>query len=267
MSPTPGRVSPREVGPIAVVSGETYPDRELSDHSFVGPDYSVLESFPFPGEEGVEARAAYDLQIQVLLENAVTLNSLVVDDQGVDNTFIHVGISSLIDSHRVPTGFTSERQLWVELEVLDDTGEVVFTSGDLDELGDLRDTHSSQVQSGEVSLDLQLTNFQSKNMAISREWTESGSPSTTSDPDQPVEVIFPFDANWIEKHSLEPLETKNFRYHVKFPEDHDGSISEVRVRLLYRNLPPYVLRALQLDDIAPQLKIFEVSSAAWAPTE
>ena len=39
---------------------------------------------------------------------------------------------------------------------------------------------------------------------------------------------------------------------------------EVRARLLYRNLPPYVLRELQLDDVVDRLQIFEIDAAELA---
>ena len=265
MGPEPGVLSERDRGPAAIVDGVAYPDRILSDHSFVGPDYSLLDAFPFEGDEGREARAAYLEKSATLLKNAIEVSGLTVTEQGVEDTYVHVELTSLVSGHRVPTGFTSERQLWIELTVKDTDGVVVFQSGDLDSQGDLRDTHSADVHSGATTEDLQLVNLQSKNMSIQREWQENGGPSTEQINQYANEEIFPFDANWIEKNSLGPLESMTSRFHVKFPDEHPGGVGSVEVRLRYRNLPPYVLRALQLDDLVGRLHIVDIDSETWEP--
>jgi len=43
-----GVKSPRAKGPIAEIKGITFPERTLSDHTFAGPDYSVLDISEFP---------------------------------------------------------------------------------------------------------------------------------------------------------------------------------------------------------------------------
>jgi hypothetical protein len=43
-----GVKSPRATGQIAVVQGLTFPERTLSDHTFAGPDYSVVDIDQFP---------------------------------------------------------------------------------------------------------------------------------------------------------------------------------------------------------------------------
>jgi len=66
------------------------------------------------------------------------------------------------DGHNVPTGFDAERLVWLQVTVSDQTGKVIFKSGDLDPNGDLRDSHSSYVHNGELKLDKYLFNLQSK---------------------------------------------------------------------------------------------------------
>ncbi len=66
------------------------------------------------------------------------------------------------DGHNVPTGFTGERLVWLQVTVTDRTGAVIFRSGDLDPNGDLRDVESSYVHNGELPLDRQLFNLQSR---------------------------------------------------------------------------------------------------------
>jgi nitrate/TMAO reductase-like tetraheme cytochrome c subunit len=48
MGTVQGEKSPRAIGPIAVVKGKEFKDRTLSDHSFAGPDYSVVPITQFP---------------------------------------------------------------------------------------------------------------------------------------------------------------------------------------------------------------------------
>ena len=45
--------------------------------------------------------------------------------------------------------------------------------------------------------------------------------------------------------------------HYFFPTSSSGPFT-VSVRLRFRNLPPYLLRALELDDLIERLKIFEI---------
>jgi len=249
MGPTPGMPSERQVGPAAVVDGLAYPDRELSSHRFVGPDYSLIDAFPYADDLDASALAqeAYADQVQALLNNAVTLRDAAVLDLGE----VRVVLESTTDGHRVPTGFTSERQLWVEVEVTDRDGAVVFRSGDLDAEGNLRDVHSPLVRSGSVELDEQLVNLQSQNLA-GVEFRED----KNEEPQDPVEVAFPFEADWIQRRSLEPREARQLAWTF------DGGVPPyaATVTLHYRNLPPYVLTALQLDDLVPRLRIFTLAT-------
>ena len=46
---------------------------EMSSHRFVGPDYSLIDDFPYPDDlaASAAAQAEYKQQVQVLLENSV----------------------------------------------------------------------------------------------------------------------------------------------------------------------------------------------------
>ena len=55
---------------------------------------------------------------------------------------------------------------------------------------------------------------------------------------------------------LEPLEQRSFTYVI--PEGADGL--PVSISLYYRNLPPYFLRDLGLDDLVERLEIFTLGS-------
>jgi hypothetical protein len=261
MGPEPGVPAEREWGPSAEVIGQTYPDREMSSHLFVGPDYSLIDDFPY--EDDLEASAAWQEEylgmVQVLLENSIQLSSLTGQEVGGELR-IEVELESLTAGHNVPTGFTSERQLWVELLVRDASGEVVASSGDLDSFGDLRDPHSWDVQSGAAELDDSLANLQSKNLVrhgSHQDWIEGTEGSQL--PDLVVtETVFPFDANTIVRRSLEPLEKRTYDYIFDAPT---GPYS-VTARLRYRNLPPYLLRSLQIPELVERLVIFDIDEKA-----
>ena len=253
MGSIPGQPSSRRLGPIAIVEGKEYPERELSSHRFIGPDYSLLDTFPYPNDEeaSLEAQQEMFTQIQTLLENSVRIADIRRIEEtvnGLPSTVIEVDIESLTPGHHVPTGFTSERQLWLDITIRSG-GSILLRSGRLDQNGDLFDDHSEMVQANPQMLDQHLFNLQSKN--IKRQGL----------PDQPVltEVVFPFDADYIQKNSLEPLETRTVRYVV---ERH--SQVEVEASLKYRNLPPYLLRALQLDSLVPRLQVFTIDERDYS---
>ncbi len=251
MGTVPGAVSQRDVGPIAVVEGRTYPDRARSSHRFIGPDYSLLDTFPYPDdiEKSRQAQEEMFAQIEVLLKNAVEVSEVQIDRSGVETT-VQVTLQSLTSGHNVPTGFTSERQLWLDVIVKNAVGTVLFSSGQLDGNGDLYDEHSWEVAADSTKLDTQLVNLQSKNKM---RYGELELPNAT-------ETVFPFDADYIEKHSLRPLETRTVSYTL--PASIGQQTIHVEVALRYRNLPPYILRALQLDDLVDRLQVFTIDETA-----
>jgi len=66
------------------------------------------------------------------------------------------------NGHNVPTGFDAERLVFIEITVLDEKEQVLFKSGMRDPNGDLLDLHSQYVEAGQLPLDKQLFNLQSK---------------------------------------------------------------------------------------------------------
>jgi len=247
MGPNPGVVSERTIGKAAVMPGIDLPDRTLSSHRFVGPDYSLIDRFPYDDvERSAEAQEEMLSQIDTLLKNAVKIAD-VYTEESTDETLLTVVVKSLTSGHNVPTGFTSERQLWVEVVASDD-GNILFSSGDLDTYGDLRDHLSWSVIADEAELDEQLVNFQSLNLL------RVGDVAISTP--EVYETIFPFDADYIVRRSLKPLEERRLQYTLPpLPED-----AEVTIRLRYRNLPPYILRALQLDELVERLQVFDIDT-------
>jgi nitrate/TMAO reductase-like tetraheme cytochrome c subunit len=247
MGPNPGKPDERPMGPSAEGDPGDYPDREQASHFFVGPDYALVPNWPFgeDTEANQNALAQSLIRTEKLLQNAIKI--AFVKLRTTENTLqIEVNLNVLVQGHGFPTGFTSERQAWLQVQVTNADGDSLFKSGDLDPYGDLRDAHSRAVKEGSVEKDEALINFQSKNLLRFGEINEL----------HVNETVFPFDADWIEKKNLSPGENRSFIYRINQPT---GPYS-VDVSLNYRNLPPYLLRALQLDELVPQLKIFTIDS-------
>lgn len=256
MTPNPGVVTPKERGPIAVVAGQSYPDRDISEHYFTGPDYAVVDDWPY--DSITENQANFEAGLErtnILLQNSIEIDSMQSSiRQGALN--IEIVLESLVDGHNVPTGFTSERQLWLEVTVRDRDQEIVFQSGDLDSYSDLRDQHSWDVLTGEALEDTQLCNLQSTNQVIRRHYLDNGE----NDPQGFTEyddAVFPFQATTIIRNSLKPREVRPIQYSIEVANPPQNPYS-IDARLRYRNMPPYVLRGMQMADMTSKLQIFDI---------
>ncbi|MEO8494941.1 MAG: multiheme c-type cytochrome [Planctomycetota bacterium] len=285
----------RPWGPAAVVPGvpvERMPVRPLSDHTFAGPDYSLLPDTEFPFKLDwmyeVDYRDATKLtpyQVRTLdelrrknrdslrkadekryevLSNAarlrVTLPERAVRGQ---HTSIRVDVESIFAGHSLPTGFTAERQVWVSIEVFGPDGQTVFASGGLDHNLDLLDEHSYDVITRKLPLDHHLMNFQNKFVALSNKGTERPvvvsvnrhiSPTIVLRPQTQPAISFGRAGDFrIAKASLPPLKTLGHTYPVKLP-DCPGPYA-VRVKLNFRHLPPVLLDQVGVPHLKHLLEI------------
>lgn len=281
MGPIQGVPIPRDQRPMgraAQVPGvdpERIPLRPLSDHTFAGPDYSLLpdtefphkldwmyetdyrnvdELTPYQRETLHELRKTNRRQLRVadakryeLLHNAakITVHAPETAASG-SRVDIRVDVTSLFAGHNFPTGFTAERQAWVEITLVDPLGRFVFRSGQLDSNGDLLDEHSHEVASGERPYDRHLLNFQSKFVTLTNKGTERPVVISVNRHLRPLNIFRPatgISASFgrpldfrVSKGSLPPLSTAGKTYRIRLP-DCPGEY-ELRVRLNYRHLPP-----------------------------
>lgn len=104
----------------------------------------------------------YRAQCQRTLRHGYQFGKLTILKNNADGLNFNVELRNATDGHGVPTGFDAERLVFLETTVTDREGHVVFKSGDRDPNGDVRDLHSSYVDSGDVPEDGQLVSFQSK---------------------------------------------------------------------------------------------------------
>ena len=240
MGPEPGVPGPRRWGPAAVVDGVPSPVRALSSHRMIGPDHALIDGFPYPDDPGASAaaRAEHLQQAEALLRRGIEITDATAErtDAGV---VLSVTVTSLTDGHRVPTGVTAERQLWLAVTATSAGGERVYASGDLDADGNLRDDHSAAVCSGAVEPDVDLFNLQSTHWGPGQEEGDCGVP-------------FSFEATTIQRNSLMPREARVVTYAL--PNEADT----VEVTLRYRSMPPYILQVLGLEALTERLHVFTV---------
>lgn len=271
----------RPLGRAAIVPGlapEKLPLRHLSDHTFAGPDYSLLPDTEFPHKldwmyetdyRNFEKLTPYqqktltdlrrrnrkslelaDLKRYELLRNAACIKvSAPHRARPGERVTIRVDVTSKTAGHSFPTGFTAERQAWVQVTVLDPSGRPVFLSGDLDNNADLRDEHSHLVESDKLKADKHLLNFQNKFTALTAFGTDRTVALSVNRHLAPINILRPApgvaasfgrpETFRIAKGSLPPLATVGQTYPIHLP-DMPGNYS-VDVRLNFRHLPPVLL--------------------------
>jgi hypothetical protein len=96
-----------------------------------------------------------------VMRNGFVMDRVIVDKSNASGFAFRVRVRNGTDGHNVPTGFTGERLVWLQVTVKDKTGKIIFKSGDRDPNGDIRDSHSSYVKAGKIPLDSQLFSLQS----------------------------------------------------------------------------------------------------------
>ena len=137
---------------------------------------SVSDDYKFPEawasvDDRYDAREILNKQFELLdyakkkrleiLKNGFKLADVVADRDDERGIAFRVKVKNGTDGHNVPTGFTGERLVWLQVTVKDRDGKVVFKSGDRDPNGDLRDGHSSYVHAGKIKQDPYLFSLQS----------------------------------------------------------------------------------------------------------
>jgi len=288
----------RPLGPAAEVPGvpkSKMPLRRLTDHTFAGPDYSMLPDTEFPHKldwmyetdyrrtrdltpyqrrtldrlrrKNRRALAAYDAKRFELMKNAAEI-AVAHPDCAAPGAKIklRVDVTNKVAGHSLPTGFTAERQLWVEITLRDSHGRVVFASGDLDKNGDLRDEHSHAVLAGKVAHDKYLLNFQNKFIALSQKGTERSVVLSVNRFLHPLNIVRPapgISASFgrppgfrIAKGSLPPLATIGRTYPVRLPRE--PGVYLVEVKLNFRHLPPALLDHIGTPHLKRLLQILEI---------
>jgi hypothetical protein len=119
------------------------PKRTVVDHHFTGTDVPLLTAsdlkarlgsdYPDPYEPGVDEYGipkALAARRQKLLDNAARIDVSKTDPQAVLGKEMVVRLDAIgLSGHRFPSGFSQERTAYVQLNVTDDNGFVLYQSG------------------------------------------------------------------------------------------------------------------------------------------
>jgi hypothetical protein len=245
---------------VAVVPGA--PARQVSSHYFTGVDVALVD-FPGQDDAGLDAHglpASQRQRREDLLRAACTLRlELPAAAQAAGMLPVTVAVTNTGAGHNVPSGFSQERQMWIELTVTDADGASIYRSGYL--------VDSAHPETGEAAPD---GNLDDEDLD---DWVGEMDPATLEadivpGPDRDrrpqaelglvsfhnrflragaggtEEVLAPFLATAMDNTgAIPPLATARARYDVPVPADAHGPL-RVSARLRFRAFPPRFLRAL-----------------------
>lgn len=243
---------PARTGQAANVPGA--PVRQIRSHIFQGVDYALDEVL-----EGVDNLKGVRESIlrsagQVDIENVVFAANVL---QSFDVTLENTGTG-----HQLPSAFQFMRQMWVEAKVVDPTGQRdIFTSGVLEapsnDLCDLNTIDDVSLLTSEVvgcddddQRDDFLVNLQTK--LLDQVVLQNGQVLPADNAREhwlqlltggAVVRTRPIDGSQLAP--LQPFEKRTYTYDIGAANVVAGS--KIQVRLLYRNLPPYMLRKMGKD--------------------
>jgi len=257
---------PARTGQAANVTGA--PVRQIRSHVFQATDY--------PLEEVVNGADPLKSLREEILRTAARINIDAVNFDAATNTLVDfdVSVENTGTGHNVPSAFTFMRQMWIEAQVFDpeeaftvfDSGVLAVDSNDLCDLNTLNDNSGLSTKlvgcDDVLEQDDQLVNFQTKLVddvdiidgqvvegANAREvWLQLLDGGA-------VNRVRPIDGQIL--NPIAPNEVRTFKYFVNAGADPNGT---VRVRLLYRNLPPYMLRQLGEDQPPNEVQILPLIS-------
>ena len=238
------------------------PERQIRDHTFIGADHRL---------DVAEAQDAHAPARRRLLQSAASLaldpTRIRITDSSVA---FEVSVANVGTGHRLPGGFAFQRQLWIEAQVLGDGGTVLASSGTVPSPShDLCDaemftglsTSIREFALGCNEPDLLLVNFQTillddvepAKAADGRvELDELGHAKLAPAAGARETFLQHFTGGAVARTRgfdnktvppLDPGEERSFSYRFEIGIGSEA-VREIRVRLLFRALAPYFLRAL-----------------------
>ncbi len=244
---------------------EDRPVRKISNHYFSGVDIALIEDFP--NQKGSELdpwgmpRAQHQRRTD-LLKAAAELDIRVPNRirRGNRTLPITVSVTNVGAGHGLPTGFSQERELWIELTVVDRRGRMVYESGFL------RDKPHPEM--GEIEPDGRLNDEDLENTIATFD-IETTFPSYERGPDynqrpernlglisfsnafkryegqengEYLKLVLPFGADHMDNsYAIPALETVESQYDVPLLFRAASPLT-VKARLRFRAFPPKFLR-------------------------
>ena len=165
------------------------------------------------------------------------------DDKGLR---FRVEVFNATDGHSAPSGLDVHRLMFLEVQVTDASGRVIFQSGDRDPNGDVRDTLSSFVRNWEVPMDKQLFNLQSYNITSNIRGGDMPTILSVPQSHDPLPYFRPLPASALlmgrapvarkQTNTLPPLASRWADYSVPTRDLTRGPY-QARVRFITQNVP------------------------------
>lgn len=265
-------LAPNSRPTMAVTSVPGVPDREHANHNFTAvsvalhtdPAIPQVDAFDVDGDGVLQTQAARrESMLQAactMVVGAGTTKKLQASTQVLRVAF---DITNVGAGHDVPSGFSQEREMWVELTLTDSGGTVVYRSGYL--------VDSAHPSTGEAQPDglLHDEDLLHRSYAIDPD-TLGGEISDGPDADQRPNgvnlglvyfnndfeyidpntgetsvVLTPFHANHVNNdRAIAAFETRQALYDIPIDiQSIQGDVT-VEARLLFRAFPPKFLRLL-----------------------
>jgi hypothetical protein len=283
MPVVPDTVRVAERAALVTEQDRQAPAREVHDHGFVGVDYPLDE---------VSVRDPQRPRRELLLRSAARLELDPPPAIKGGELVIGVAITNAGVGHDLPSGFAFARQMWLEVQVAGD-GRALFASGvlakpsdDLCDASTLDDPENParRFLVGCKTSDKLLVNFQQKLLdRVQVDRDPSGAPRLDARGETRAVAAPGAKEAWLQHLTagavprvrpvdgavlspIAPEETRRFVYKIPLGGAHHVTAS---VRLLFRSLAPYMLRALgagqapdevQLAPLCENLQVTEMAA-------
>lgn len=266
--------------------GTELPTRRLSTHYFTGADVALVK---FPGQDDAKEDdwgmpRGQKQRRRDLIRSACVID-LLETPEALDPSSTHlpvtVNVTNVGAGHGVPTGFSQEREVWIELIVEDAVGTQIYETGtlrdsahpetgedtpdgrledeDLRELVGRLDPHTFEVIGEEPGPDARDEARQLGLVTFTNHFERNG---------HRVDVPLLAD-HFNNSRSLPPLETVRVPYRIPLPRGLVGPLT-LRARLRFRHFPPRFLRMLAegrpdlvTEATVDQLEIIDMAESRW----
>lgn len=190
-----------------------------------------------------------------VLQAGYKLGEIAVKRASQKGLVFEVEVRNGTNGHGVPTGFDAERLVFLQVDVIDPRGKVVFQSGDLDPNGDVRDNHSLYVHNGELPLDKYLFSLQSKFITRMERGGDREQVLAINYSPSPLVFLRPSTSSTIltgrppgarkHKQGIEPLGSRRPTYKLKSEELSGPGTYQVNVRLIAGMVPVNLIHEIK----------------------
>ena len=249
--------------------------REHANHAFTAVSIPLTDDPRYPNLDTEELdiygfplgqKQRRTLMLQAAAQLDLELDTLKIDAEDEEIRF-WVHLENTSTGHNLPSGFSQEREVWVELIVRDEAG-ILYEVGTLidsahPETGETQPDgllHDEDLQHRKIEVDFDTlqAEFLPGPHANLRPEVQQGMISLTNDFVFQEEdgtrrvVLLPSQANHTDNsRALAPFERRGWLYEIPLPQRAIVGPIEIQARLRYRAFPPKFLRLLAKE--APEL--------------